>query len=306
MGFHFINAFFVAHPMISLSNSEIKSRVAYLATQPLTSTSHAYNPSNESVLIREAAQKFSKNYCKTAKTHPAIRLIDVILAAHRNYNKQVKRHVERMLAENEIRTFNQLIQKKESISRSKFYDWWGHRDLQKYTILSEILEVVPLLRTKYPNAGNDFFLMNCWAKDVNIMKLEQDPIGRIPHIGVATVQHLRMTFGANTVKPDQRVKEVLQNEFGLKKSNDLNVIRQVEYIAQITGLSALEVDQIFVNYGSGYYVGGTSRKRPVATENDTLRLRIGEIAKKLKKLGVDNSIIAKATRLKIREVNELN
>jgi hypothetical protein len=85
------------------------------------------------------------------------------------------------------------------------------------------------------------------------MNFKDDIIGRIRGIGIATFQHLRMNFGANTVKPDQRVKEVLNKEFKFYSENDIDYISAVEYIAKITGKSALYIDQVFVNYGSGYY-----------------------------------------------------
>lgn len=70
-----------------------------------------------------------------------------------------------------------------------------------------------------------------------------------------------MVFGENTIKPDQRVKEVLLKEFGLKKLNNIYVILIAHQIAEICSLSPLEIDQIFVNYGSGYYLKTTGKKK---------------------------------------------
>ena len=86
------------------------------------------------------------------------------------------------------------------------------------------------------------------SKNVNY----KDYPGSIPNLGIATFQHLRLTFGIDTVKPDQRVREVLCNEFGANLSAK-NAILAVEEIATITGKEVKMIDQIFVKYGSGYY-----------------------------------------------------
>lgn len=38
--------------------------------------------------------------------------------------------------------------------------------------------------------------------------MDNDPVGKLQNVGVATFQHLRMTFGKDTMKPDQCVKEI--------------------------------------------------------------------------------------------------
>ncbi len=116
------------------------------------------------------------------------------------------------------------------------------------------MKAITKLRLQYPqHNSNDFKLMQAWAKDACVDKLKDDTIGSIRNIGIATFQHLRMTFGANTVKPDLRVKQVLEKEFKLKLLSDLNSIKAVEQIALIMKLSVMECDQIFVMYGSSYY-----------------------------------------------------
>lgn len=62
-----------------------------------------------------------------------------------------------------------------------------------------------------------------------------------------------MNFGADTVKPDQRVKEVLEREFRLGSLRPESAILAVEKIASMSGISALLVDQIFVKFGSSHY-----------------------------------------------------
>ena len=102
--------------------------------------------------------------------------------------------------------------------------------------------------------------MNLWARNADVLNYEADVIGRIPNIGIATFQHLRMVFGIDTVKPDQRVKEVLVKEFELRKLSDKKAIKAAEQIASITKLKVITIDQIFVKYGSSYYNQKANKK----------------------------------------------
>jgi hypothetical protein len=72
-------------------------------------------------------------------------------------------------------------------------------------------------------------------------------------IGPAAFQHLRMNFGVDTTKPDQRVKEVLEREFGFRLFDAAAAVVALEELAERTGYTVIELDQICVNYGSGYY-----------------------------------------------------
>ena len=108
------------------------------------------------------------------------------------------------------------------------------------------------LKINYMEIKNEYDLINKWGEDVNLLELESNPL-RIYNFAIASIQHLRMIFGVNTSKPDQRVLEVFQNEFGVKL-NQKNAILAIEKIADICKCNPLLIDQIFVNYGSGYYL----------------------------------------------------
>lgn len=128
------------------------------------------------------------------------------------------------------------------------------------------------------NTNSDYELIHKWAIDprnnfedkngVEITRNIEHGFGeKIPYIGVATIQHIRMHFGVNTFKPDQRVKEVLLNKFLLidkekvdeKNLSNVNAILMMERIRK--SLKAcygqpdkLILDSILVNYGSGYSI----------------------------------------------------
>jgi hypothetical protein len=267
-----------------LSDSEIKEKVFEMGDEILTSTAHLY-PEYGAISILEASKLNAVGYTKLGKAKPAVKLIEVVLAANRNYNKVVRPYIDRINKDEKLISFDQLIEKIHETSKEEFYLFWGHNDDKKYTVLVEIVKRIPTLRIKYPKAFDDYNLMNNWANDVDLKNYHKDIIGEIKFIAIATLQHLRMSYGCDTVKPDQRVKEVLQRRLGFPNLSDLKVIEAVERIAEITGLSALVIDQIFVNYGSGYF--NISKKG----------LSVVDIAKSLKEQGVSDDIIIKATQL---------
>lgn len=276
-----------------ISKEEILLKLKDIGSRKLTETGHDFDIFG-SILISEAAQKSTNTYTDKAREKPALALIEVVLSANRNYNKAVKPKLKAIETEYPgLKTFDQLNEIIKSKSRDDFYCFWGHHDEKKYNTLKNILIKITSIRESYKNASDDFDLMNLWGSHANLFNYKKDIIGSIPNIAIATFQHLRMIFGVNTIKPDQRVKEVLDYEFGLYKLSDKNAIKAVEQIASFAGLKALTIDQIFVQYGSSYY-NKTSNK-----------LSIKQVAKNLKDLGVNNKIISIATLLTERQVEQI-
>ena len=66
-------------------------------------------------------------------------------------------------------------------------------------------------------------------------------------------------------------------------------------MSEISGIKTRTIDMILVNYGSGYYDNRKYNNRFMIQK---------EIAKRLKRLGVSDNIIAEATELSIEAVNE--
>ena len=81
--------------------------------------------------------------------------------------------------------------------------------------------------------------MQNWARKFNIEDLENDVVGKIKSVGLATVQNLRFICGIDTVKLDVHVKEVLK-EVGLG-----NEVEITGLISELIGYSCRELDQIF-------------------------------------------------------------
>ncbi|WP_250480085.1 MULTISPECIES: hypothetical protein [unclassified Caballeronia] len=230
----------------------VKLKIKELGDAKMTSTSHGYREGEERPII-DVAKEGEKRFARTSRESAAIGLMDVVLAANRDYNRAVKPHVDAMRERYKGLTIKQLQSMIAAAgSASEFKKVWGHNDARKFSILRAVVNAfVPLLQ-EVDNTEHDYHIVSEWAKSAAVITKSDDIIGRIPGIGTATFQHLRMTFGADTVKPDQRVKEVLEREFGLKAS-DRHAILAVEQMSKIVGYSPLIIDQIFVKYGSGYY-----------------------------------------------------
>jgi hypothetical protein len=279
-----------------VSEANLKQKIEKLGEARLTKTSHNFEGIGN-IKIIDAAKRSYDNYSNQAQLLPAIALIEVVLAANRNYNKHVLPNIKRLKKDYpKLISFSDLSYLIDNNSQADFYKIWGPKDDKKYQTLKNIVNSIDVLRTNNPDLS-DYQLMNNWANKVNIEKYTLDEIGQHKNIAIATVQHLRMVFGANTVKPDQRVIEVLENEFGLKYISQINSIKAVEQISSILGIPTLMLDQIFVLYGSGYY--NRNEGDSVAMNNIQI---IHTIAKKLKNLNVDFEVISKSTDLSLEEI----
>jgi hypothetical protein len=234
-----------------ITEEKIKNTINQLGQHKLKPTSHLY-PQLGAVTILEAAQLHSMDYTDYSKQRPAVSLIEVVLSANRSYVRHVLPNIIRIKNNSDIASFKDLTNLIDLIGIDAFYKFWGHRHAQKFSVLINVLNAADHLKYKY-KIEDDYEVMNKWANEVDVSNYTSDIIGSIKYIAIATLQHLRMTYGCNTVKPDLRVKQVLLNEFQLGTLSDVKTIQSVEQMSDITGYSALMLDQIFVNYGSGYY-----------------------------------------------------
>lgn len=237
-----------------LANEQIINKVKELKNSLMREGSHGFDRYG-TIKIVEAISKEKEDY-KNGK-NAAISLVGVVLGANRNWEKVVQPNLNCLGKRFPNLTFHELKNMLSEMDWKEFKDVWGHRDEKKYHVLSNLM--IQILRYKEKNSKlNDLDLMEKWVKEFDLKMLYSDHEhykefpGSIKNIGIATFQHLRLTYGVDTVKPDQRVKEVLRKEFGLKLS-DKNAILAVEEIAKITNNNINVIDKIFVKYGSGYY-----------------------------------------------------
>jgi len=267
----------------------VQKKIKRISNLPLKKDSHFYGQYKDLKII-DAVNNWEENQ-NPKENHPAIIFLRVVLAANRKYNTHVKPNIDRIIIENpSLTTIKSLKTLIESKSREEFYEFWGHKNLKKYNTLVNLIEATEQIRLKY-NIQDDFKLMHKWAENIDIYDYESDIVGRIKNIAIATLQHLRMDFGINTIKPDQRVIEVLKREFEFKKVNQIRAIKLVEEMANISEISVRKLDLVLVNYGSGYY---DNRKY-----SSQLKVK-EEIANKLLNLGVNISVIFEATGIDLK------
>jgi len=174
----------------------------------------------------------------------AIALINTVLAMRQRWNETAQPRVE-SFKENypDVGTLEDLDGLIGSMSEKEFCEKvLGFRikktQFPRYIMLKELVEAF----TTYQREGSfndDWEAIQDWAKKVDIRNLENDIIGKIKGIGLATVQNLRLICGIDTVKPDVHVKEALK-EIGLG-----NEVEVVELLSELTDYSCRELDQIF-------------------------------------------------------------
>ncbi len=112
----------------------------------------------------------------------------------------------------------------------------------RYVMLHEMVNAF-LGYQKENGFSSDREAMMDWARNCNLSKLENDPIGRLNNVGIATVQNLRICLGIDTVKPDVHIISALK-EIGV--GNDVEIC---ELISELTGRKCIELDQIFWHWG---------------------------------------------------------
>ncbi len=230
---------------------EIKEIVKRLENSPMTQYSHGYEKYG-AIKIICAAKKQAENFKHEEGRNAAIIVMEVVLAAHRDFKKQVEANIQKVREKYPSLTFKKLNGMLDKMDYEEFKDVWGHKDQEKYNTLKALVEEILKIQKNHPKL-NDFETMKMWTEQADRKKRQNDCLGRIRNVGLATFQHFRIAFGVDTVKPDKRVREVLDREFGAKLS-DKKAIDAVEEIAKIIGYKVIEIDQIFVKYGSGYYL----------------------------------------------------
>ena len=233
------------------SDAQIKEIIERLGNALMAPKSHGYEKYVGKRIVEAAEEQMTE--LQDSQKNAAIAVMGVVLGANRDWQRQVAKHLVRMRADEAIKniTFRQLLDKLQATNYKDFKSIWGHSDEKKFDTLKSLVEQILIFGAVHPEL-NDVALMKEWAGTAKLENRTNDLLGRLKNVGIATFQHLRMTFGVDTVKPDQRVKEVLKNEFGIRPSPE-KAIFAVEEIARITGNRVYVIDQIFVKYGSGRY-----------------------------------------------------
>ena len=171
-------------------------------------------------------------------------IINTVLAMRQRWNETAEpRFIEFQKNYSEIKTLYDLENLINSLSETEFCkkvlrfnikqnDYW------RYNMLRDMVKAF-IKYQKENGLASDQEAMMDWANKCDLSKLEDDIIGRLNNVGIATVQNLRMCLGIDTVKPDVHIKNVLK-EIGLGSEVEI-----CELISELTGYKLLELDQIF-------------------------------------------------------------
>lgn len=268
--------------MKGLSKNEVALILKRLERQKIKKDSHLF-VGDEEELIGDVANRFYLQYCNEAIKMPAIALLRVILSSRNNYSRIVKPRMDRIIKEEkDMYSFTRLSHKTKTFDG--FIELCRLKSKKKYIILTNVLNEIENQKM-VTGIQDDFKVVEKWAKDADYKRYKKDPIGSIWGVGISTFQHLRMNFGVDTAKPDQRVVEVLNKEFGFYSSKAEHYIGAVEKIASLVGRSVLYIDQVFVNYGSGYYT--TDAERTTLRKKDKNLINKNQIKKKEDKMEIE-------------------
>lgn len=275
-----------------LKNSKfLKKTIEELCSYKLNEKAHSF-PKYGAISIGESVERSVECFKSKGGENAAIPLLLVVLAANRNYNKVVVPNIQRIKTKYpKLKSIDELQELVIGMSKKEFFKFWGHKDEKKYATLKSILNAYTDLKSTY-SKKTSFEIMSEWAKNADVENLTDDIIGRIPNVGIATFQHLRMVYGVDTVKPDLRVKQVLGQKFGFKNVTDKSAIKIVEEMSKKTRRSVFELDQIFVRYGSGYIEGGD----PIELAN---KLDQKTIIKSLLAEGVKSDVISRVFKIDV-------
>jgi hypothetical protein len=85
-----------------------------------------------------------------------------------------------------------------------------------------------------------------WAASSRLDRWREDPIGKIPGVGITTFQYLRMMGGMDTAMPDKIVRRVIRQilkEAGLDMptEKDMDLVRTIERLSQLSGYKPIEI-----------------------------------------------------------------
>ncbi|MEM3044945.1 MAG: hypothetical protein QXV77_05550 [Candidatus Bathyarchaeia archaeon] len=113
------------------------------------------------------------------------------------------------------------------------------RNKRSWVIAKEIASYLSTL------SEDDKAALRTWARNADLGKWREDPIGRIKGVGLITFQYLRMMGGIDTVMPDKIVKRVVNEilvKAGLEAVNDdMEFIKKAEEVALTCGFKPIEL-----------------------------------------------------------------
>lgn len=171
-------------------------------------------------------------------------IINTVLAMRQRWKETAEpRFVEYQKNYSHIKTLYDLDNLIGNLSESEFCKKILGMNITKndnwrYNMLCDMVKAF-IEYQKENGFDSDKEAMMDWAIKCNLSQLEEDFIGKLNNVGLATVQNLRMCLGIDTIKPDVHIINAL------KKIGLGNEVEICELISELTGYKCIELDQIF-------------------------------------------------------------
>jgi hypothetical protein len=157
-----------------MTSKQIIKKYNEICRRKMTIKSHGWTGSRCS--IGEMAKKSARTFSQRARYSPALSLINVILAANRDYKKVVEPNIRRIASENKVNSFKQLKALMKRFTPQQFYKFWGHRDKKRYKRLRSVLAVISQKKRNY-KIQDEFEAMFRWANETCLAERKNDVIG---------------------------------------------------------------------------------------------------------------------------------
>ena len=94
---------------------------------------------------------------------------------------------------------------------------------------------------KHFHGRDDFQSLKEWAVKADYKKYKEDPVGKIPGIGLNTFQYLRMQVGVDATMPDRIIWKSVEKKLGKKIDNIIGLIQECEKLSRKMGISQIEL-----------------------------------------------------------------
>lgn len=178
----------------------------------------------------------------------AVKVIDCVLARRANYYKVVRPRLETFRSVHpDIRQVAELANRMASYPSPHAFmkQELNYNSEQKARILQEVVKFVCQIVQKTPNVPEEETLKH-WARQV---KPQECHTLNIKYFKLASFQHLRKLFGANTAKPDVHVIRFISAILH-RDVSDLESLNLLEAASERAGLSIREVDSFIWERGA--------------------------------------------------------
>ena len=179
---------------------------------------------------------------------PVLICLDAVLAIQHRYKQFVVPRIALFQQEYpHVRSLSDLKQLIERYGHRRFGEQvWNYRYLPRIQTLELLVNWFLAYQQKH-GFGDDLEAMRYWAQQPY-----KEPLSAygVRGIGIATTQYLRMLAGADTVKPDARIHQAVEDALG-RSVTDEEAISLIEEAARRLGVGATTLDHVIWKFYSG-------------------------------------------------------